>query len=148
MNITYTFNSKEFVASYGVRVQSATGLLDIPDRKDIQKYDFPDSNGYSPELSTAVYEERKISLKCYIKATTPQLLVENFYKICYDLKSQTAVKDLVVVITPSTGAAKTLTFSCYVDKVSKIEKRIRDGVNIGTFTIEFIEPEPTITSYE
>lgn len=147
MNITYTFNNKEFVANYGVRVQSATGLLDIPDRKDIQKYEFPDSNGYSPELSTVVYEERRITLKCYIKAATPQLLVENYYKICYDLKSQTAVKNLVVVITPSTGTAKTLTFACYTEKISKIEKKIKDGINIGTFTIDLIEPEPTISTY-
>ena len=70
MTIVYSFNGKEFITSYGVKVKSAEGLIDIPDRKDIQKNDFPDSNGYSPELSTVVYKERKITIEAYIKADT------------------------------------------------------------------------------
>lgn len=148
MTIVYSFNSKEFVASYGVKVKSSEGLIDIPDRKDIQKYNFPDSNGYSPELSTVVYNERKITIEAYIKADTAKDMIENYYKLCYDLKSQTDVKDLQVVITPKTGTAKTLTFSVYCEKISQIKKRFVDGQNYGTFTITFIEPEPIISSYE
>lgn len=148
MKIKYNFNGKNFKTDYGVRVKSAEGLLDIPDRKDIKKYEFPDSSGYSPELTTVVYEERKITIDAFIKADTAKELVENYYKLCYDLKNQTDVKTLQVVITPKTGTAKTLTFSVYCEKISQIKKRFVDGQNYGTFTITFIEPEPNIENYE
>jgi len=148
MTITYSFNSKEFVATYGVKVLSGQGLFDIPDRKDIQEYKFPDSNGYTPELSTVVYEERKITLKCIITASTPAGLIDNYYKFCYDLKNQTETKTLEVVFTPTTGTAKTLNFTAYCKSITQLEKqKFKDGENIASFTVTFIEPEPSITSY-
>lgn len=149
MTITYSFNSKEFVTTYGVKVLSGQGLFDIPDRKDIQEYKFPDSNGYVPELSTVVYKERKITLKCIITASTPAGLIDNYYKFCYDLKNQTETKTLEVVFTPTTGTAKTLTFSTYCKSITQLEKqKFKDGENIASFTVTFIEPEPSITPYQ
>jgi len=149
MTITYSFNSKDFVATYGVKVLSGQGLFDIPDRKGIEEYKFPDSNGYVPELSTVVYEARKITLKCIIRASTPADLIDNYYKFCYDLKNQTETKTLEVVFTPTTGTAKTLTFSTYCKSITQLEKqKFKDGENIASFTVTFIEPEPSITPYQ
>lgn len=148
MKIKYNFNGKNFKTDYGVRVKSAEGLLDIPDRKDIKKYEFPDSSGYSPELTTVVYEERKITIDAFIKADTAKELVENYYKFCYDLKSQTDVKPLQIVIEPTSGALKILSYNVYCEKISQIKKRFTEGQNIGSFTITFIEPEPNIENYE
>lgn len=146
MKIEYKFDAKELVATYGVKVQSASGLLDIPPRKDIQKYDFNDSNGYSPELSTVVYQERKIDLECFIKATDGVTLMKKYNTFSFDLQSITEVKVFVATITPSTGTAKTLTFNVYCDKISLIKKKLRDGTTFGFFTVSLIEPEPTISA--
>jgi hypothetical protein len=139
MEITYTFDSLNF-ATNGVKVSKATGLIGRPNRKKPEKYEYPDQNGYVADLATVKYEARKITLECYIKASTVANLISNFNSFTAALQGKSAVKTLAVSV-----GGNALSFSAYVDEITDLEKRFADGTNVGTFRIIFIEPEPAIS---
>lgn len=138
MTITYTFDGANF-STYGVYVAASEGLLGVPKRKNPERYDFPGSNGFVPDLSMVIYEARTIKLDCFIKTTTLALLISQYNAFTKLIQAKTASK----VLSVSVGG-NSLTFTCYVSDISELKKKFYDGMNAGTFTITFIEPEPVV----
>jgi hypothetical protein len=137
MRIDYNFSGNNF-SSYGVYVSESEGLLGKPNRKKVEIYEYPGESGHIADLSSVIYEPRTIKLSCFIKADTVASLItvyKNFSSLLYE---QATVKNLILKID---GQEK-LTFSVYVSEISELKKKFRDGVNAGTFTITFIEPQP------
>jgi hypothetical protein len=137
MRIDYNFSNNNF-SSYGVYVSESEGLLGKPHRKKIEIYEYPGESGHIADLSSMEYEPRTIILSCFIKADSATSLITTYKNFSSLLYEQTTVKDLILKID---GQEK-LTFSVYVSKISELKKKFRDGTNVGTFTITFIEPQP------
>ena len=137
MKIDYNFSGQNF-SSFGVYISKSEGLIGKPNRKKPETYEYPGESGHIADLATIEYDPRTIKLSCFIKANTVDSLIttyENFTSLLY---GQTAVQNLILKIDNQ----EKLTFSVYVNDISDLDKKFRDGENIGTFTVTFIEPQP------
>ena len=126
--------------TYGVYVSKSEGLIGKPKRKAPEIYEYPDESGHIADLATATYEARKITLDCFIKAPGVVELVSNYNTFTALILAKTAVKTLQVAIP----GMSSLYFQVYVSDLSELEKKFKDGVNVGTFRIVFIEPQPPV----
>lgn len=141
MDITYIFDSVNF-KTHGVYVSKSEGLIGRPNRKEPEKYHYPDESGYVPDLATVAYEARKITLDCFIKAAGPLDLVSQYNSFTAAMLGKTAVKTLQVAIV---SGVTSLYFQAYVESISELDKTLKAGRNVGTFKIVFIEPRPAIS---
>lgn len=139
MVITYTFDSLNFTTN-GVYVSKSSGLIGRPNRKKAERYEYPQESGFVPDLATAAYEARKIVFDCFIKATSAANLISQYNSFTAAILAKTAVKTLAVSVG---GTA--LSYQAYVEEVTELEKKFKDGQNVGTFKITFIEPTPAIS---
>ena len=137
MKVDYSFSDSNF-SSYGVHISKSEGLLGKPKRKKPETFEYPDENGYTVDLETVVYEARTIKLNCFIVSNNIDSLINNYENFTELLYEQSQLKALKLLID---GIEK-LSFDCYVSEISDLNKGFRDGQNVGTFTITFIEPEP------
>ena len=135
MDIIYTYNNISF-KSYLVYVSETEGLLGARKRKEPEKYQYPDEDGFYPDLRNLVFKERIIKITCFIKANDIVTLIENYNNFTTIIQEVDDLKELNV----NFDGHKTLTYKCYVDGISDIRIKIVDGLNVGTFTITFIEP--------
>lgn len=140
MDITYTFDSVNF-KTHGVYVSKSEGLIGRPNRKEPEKYNYPDESGYVADLATVAYEARKITLDCFIKAPGVPELVSQYNAFTASVLGKTAVKTLQVAIP----GMSSLYFQAYVESISELEKTFKAGRNVGTFKIVFIEPQPVVS---
>lgn len=140
MNIVYTYNGVD-LKTYGVSVSKGRGFLGDPERKDPKKYEYPDENGYIPDLVDPVYKERTITLECYIVADNPVQLATKHKTFT---RAMTGVTGLVP-FTVTINGTQVFSGSVYADKVSDINKTFSDGKNVGTFNLTIVEPNPTIS---
>ena len=67
MKIDYQYNGITLL-NIGIYVSASSGLLEKPDRKPLEKYEYPEENGHVVDLKAAKFEARKITLNCFIKA--------------------------------------------------------------------------------
>jgi hypothetical protein len=137
MRIDYVFAGSSF-SGFGVYAEKSTGLLGRPKRKEPEIYEYPGENGHIPDLAAVVYEARKITLSCFILASSASDIISKYETFTSFLYEQTGVRALIMRID---GTNK-LTFNCYVKEISDISKRFRAGKNAGEFTVTFIEPKP------
>jgi hypothetical protein len=137
MRIDYQFSGNLF-SGYGIYVSGSTGLLGKPRRKEPEIYEYPGENGHIPDLASTVYEARKITLSCFILASSAVDIISRYEAFTSFLYGQTGVEALVMYM----DGVPELTFNCYVKEISDIVKRFRAGKNAGTFTVTFIEPKP------
>ena len=138
MEIIYSFNSILF-KDHGVFVSNSEGIIGIPKRKEPEKYDYPNENGYVVDLKNKVYEPRVIKLDCFIKAISSTDLIDKYNLFTKSIQDIEETKPLSVSVD-----AKGLSFLCYVSDITPLKKRFTQGVNYGTFTLTFIEPNPII----
>jgi hypothetical protein len=137
MRIDYNFSGFNF-SSFGIYVSKSEGLIGKPNRKRSEIYEYPGENGHIADLSTIVYEPRTIKLSCFIKADNVDSLIttyENFSSLLYE---QTTNQNLILKIDDQ----EKLTFSVYINEISELDKKFREGTNVGIFTVTFIEPQP------
>jgi hypothetical protein len=137
MKIDYNFSGVNF-SSFGVYISESEGLLGKPNRKKPETYEYPGESGHIADLSSILYEPRTIKLSCFIVASTVDSLItmyDNFSSLLYE---QTTEEDLILKLD---GQEK-LTFSVYVSEISELKKKFREGTNVGTFTVTFIESQP------
>jgi hypothetical protein len=137
MRIDYNFSGSNF-SSFGVHVSESEGLLGRPNRRKPETYVYPGESGHIADLSSVEYEPRTIKLSCFIEAGTVASLITAYESFTALLYGQTTVKNLILKID---GQNK-LTFGAYVSEITELKKKFRDGVNAGTFTVTFIEPQP------
>ena len=138
MEITYSFNSILF-KDHGVFVANSEGIIGTPKRKEPEKYDYPNENGYVVDLTNKVYEARVIKLDCIIKGASSADLIDKYNLFTKSMQDIDETKTLSVSVD-----AKSLSFLCYVSDITQLKKRFTSGVNYGTFTLTFIEPNPII----
>ena len=139
MKVSYQYNGISF-ASFGVYVSNGGGFLGAPARKKPKTYEYPDHNGYLPDLEVPVYEARTISLDCFIVTDSAAELVTRFTAFTKALLGVTVTVSFSVAIDGST----VYTGQVYTSAISDIVKTFVDGRNVGTFKVTIIEPEPTV----
>ena len=139
MKVSYQYNGTSF-ASFGVYVSNGGGFLGAPARKKPKTYEYPDHNGYLPDLEVPVYEARTISLDCFIVTDSAAGLIAQYTAFTKALLGVTATVSFSVAIDGST----VYTGQVYASAISDLVKTFVDGRNVGTFKVTIIEPEPTV----
>lgn len=151
--LTYMLDGVDF-KQYGVYVSASKGLLDGLKMKDPHKVDFDGYHGTAIDLSRPRFEEREITLECFITATGGKLEFVRKVKAFLDLFSQrhkvaegatinadlcpAGLHRLLVDIHP----VKALVYEVYLPDATSVEKTWNDARMTGTFTLKLVEPEP------
>ena len=139
MKVSYQYNGTPFEA-YGVYVSNGGGFLGAPTRKTPKTYEYPDHNGYLPDLEVPVYEARTISLDCFIVTDSAAGLITQYTAFTKALLGVTQT----VPLTVSIDGGQVYTGQVYTSAISDLVKTFVDGRNVGTFKVTIIEPEPTV----
>ncbi len=138
MTINYKIDGLDLYSEYGVRVQHAYGIFDIPGFKDVLKTELLDEHGEEPDLINPVMNAREIELECYMKADTLSEFIEN--RAAFE-QAMTAPGLRQMVIEP--GTETPIVCMVYLPEgLTGINKRMRDGEIFARFTMKLIEPEP------
>ena len=66
--LEYYLNGVNF-REMGIRVESSNGVTDLPKLKQAASVDWPDYHGKVVDLANKRYEEREITLNCWLKAS-------------------------------------------------------------------------------
>lgn len=132
--VKYRFNGSDISEVYGVFVSGSTGLFGKPKRK-YNVYTFPGHSGHEVDMRSKTYDPRTIKLSCFLKASSDIDLInkhEKFTRALLDIEEY-------ATLSISVGD-KTITRKVYVSNISDMKKKW--GENVGTFEVEFIEPNP------
>lgn len=135
MKITYRYNGVN-LKDYGVSVSKGKGFLGAPSRKEPKKYEYPDEHGYSPDLTNVVWDARTITLDCYIVADSAVELSMMYNKFTEDVLGVTSL----VMFTVEIEGVMLYISNVYGSNITEINKEFSKGKNVGTFTVELIDP--------
>lgn len=122
---------------YGIRVESSTGVLDLPKLKTPASNDWADYHGKVIDLTAKRYEEREITLNCWIKATGKMDFTERLNRL-YEVFRKDGTQRLMIAIHPT----KPLVYEVYCEDGVAPSKRWHDDKMIGTFALKLKEPDP------
>lgn len=134
VEVRYSFNNQDFATSYGVFVSASVGLIGSTKRR-YNVYTFPGQSGHEVDMKSKSYDPRTIKLSCFLKASSDIDLInkhEKFTRALLDIEEY-------ATLSISVGD-KTITRKVYVSNISDMKKKW--GENVGTFEVEFIEPNP------
>jgi hypothetical protein len=140
-----TLNTKEMAyiidgvdfKDYGVSVSDSSGLLDRPKMKAPLSISWDNYHGVAIDLKHKFYEQREITLECYIMAEGKgdfAVKVNTFQQIFDKLGTHR----LVVDIHPT----KPLVYEVYSDEAIVTKKTWSDSLMVGTFSLKLKEPSP------
>ena len=122
---------------YGVRVESSSGVLDLPKLKTPASSDWADYHGKVIDLTAKRYEEREITLNCWLKASGKMDFTEKVNNL-YEVFRKDGTQRLMISIHPT----KPLVYEVYCEDGVAPSKRWHDDKMIGTFTLKLKEPDP------
>lgn len=134
--LEYYLNGVAF-RDMGIRVESSTGVLDQPKLKTALSIDWPDYHGKVVDLYNKRYEEREITLNCWLKAAGMVDFVERVNRL-YRLLQADGTARLMISIHPT----KPLLYEVYAADGIAHNKRWHDDKMIGTFSLKLREPDP------
>lgn len=122
---------------YGVRVESSDGILDLPKLKTPTSCDWADYHGKVVDLTAKRYEEREITLNCWLKASGKMDFTERVNRL-YKVFRKDGTQRLMIAIHPT----KPLLYEVYCEDGVAPSKRWRDDTMIGKFALKLKEPDP------
>lgn len=136
MEIAYYLDGVN-LKNYGVYVSESSGLISRPKLKEPVKQSWKTHHGDVIDLSKRYYESRKISLDCFIKATSKEDFVTklNTFLQLFDAAN---TRRLMVVVDVN----KPLVYEVYLSGQIDPKKTWRDTEMVGTFSLELTEPAP------
>lgn len=126
-------NFKEF----GVYVSGSEGVVNRPKLKTPTSVSWDNYHGNAVDLMHKYYENREITLSCFLKATSKMDFVNQLqsFQQCFD---KTGTQRLVIDIHP----VKPLIYETYCTDAIEVTKDWNDELMVGTFKLKLIEPEP------
>lgn len=137
--VVYSINGVLF-ESLKAYVSQSHGLISRPKRKRPLSYSWPDENGTEYDLENPLpYEERKISLEMFILGDNWSEIKANFESLVGEFDG---AGTQTLTVTPF--GLDTMTYEVIVLDEIELEKRFWDGEMVGTFTLNLIEPNPTV----
>lgn len=134
--LEYYLNGVNF-RDFGIRVESSNGVLDQPKLKQPAAIDWPDYHGKVVDLTAKRYEEREITLNCWLKASGKIDFVERVNRLHEHFQADGTAR-LMISIHPT----KPLLYEVYAADGISYNKRWHDDKMIGTFSLKLREPDP------
>lgn len=122
---------------FGIRVESSSGVLDLPKLKSPTSNDWADYHGKVIDLTDKRYDEREITLNCWLKASGKMDFTERVNKL-YEIFRKDGTQRLMISIHPT----KPLVYEVYCEDGISPSKTWHDDLMIGTFTLKLKEPDP------
>lgn len=132
----YTIDGVDF-KEYGVYVSGSKGVVNRPKLKSMASVSWDNYHGNAVDLLHKFYENREITLNCFVKATSKNdfiMQVSNFQHV-FDKQG---TQRLVIDIHP----IKPLIYEVYCKDEIDVTKTWNDELMVGTFNLKLIEPEP------
>lgn len=134
--VRYSVNGK-FFKDFGIYVSDSDGLLGALKRKKVNTYEWAEHHGSAPDLSAPRFEQREITLKCFVVGDNWVLMKSNFDAIISEFHKPATQR---LLIEPF--GLKVLPYEvCMIDEVS-LFKTFKERKTVGLFTIKLIEPNP------
>lgn len=137
--LTFLLDGVNFL-TYGVHVTKASNLFSIPKLKDRLVGDWQNSNGKIYDTATPFFEERTITLECYIPAIS---------RIDVNTKIQAFKTALIAsglrrlwVKLDSSNLNNILAFNVLLSGEIQVSNSFDSVLNIAKFSITLVEPEP------
>ena len=133
--VKYTVNGVDF-KTYGVYVSEGKGMMDGLKMKTPQSVDWPDCHGKIVDLQAKRFEERTITLECFLKAAGETDFISKL-KTFLDLFNTDGTQRLHLEIDTAV-----LPFEVYCGDGITVKKKWRSDVMTGEFTLKLTEPDP------
>lgn len=132
----YLLNDVNF-KEYGVYVSASKGVVDKPKLKALEAHSWDNYHGTSIDLQHKYYENREITLDCFVKASSKYEFIEKVtqFEEQFQKKGTQRLSIFVYYLKP-------LIYEVYCSDEIAISKRWRDDIMAGTFSLKLIEPEP------
>jgi len=132
----------DVLTQYGVFLIQEKGLLSPLKPKNALKYDWPDEHGLQIHHADKLLEPRKFSLNLGINNTTHQLFKTRINAFC-DLFNDPSLRQLRIdkynrVFMIDVNGSKPMNRLTHWNA----------SLNVGVFTMNFIEPEPISRQYQ
>lgn len=124
-------------SDFDLHVESSTGVLDLPKLKTPTSVDWADYHGKVIDLTDKRYQEREITLNCWLRATGKMDFTEKVNRIYGHLR-QDGTQRLMISIHPT----KPLVYEVYCEDGVAPSKRWHDDKMIGTLSLKLKEPDP------
>lgn len=124
-------------SDFDLHVESSTGVLDLPKLKTPTSVDWADYHGKVIDLTDKRYQEREITLNCWLRATGKMDFTEKVNRI-YEHLRQDGTQRLMISIRPT----KPLVYEVYCEDGVAPSKRWHDDKMIGTLSLKLKEPDP------
>lgn len=137
VKLEYFLDGKNLKDEYGVRVSDSIGVIDGLKMKDPFTVAFDDENGEFVDLEDPVFQPREITLKCWIKADGKADFVDKVALLESQFR-KSRTRRLMIVTNPT----RPLVYEVYAPNGIAVDKKWRDDVMIGTFSLNLREPEP------
>ncbi len=158
MRYTFRKGSAEAVdirETYGVYVESATGLIGKPQLKTVDAFDWKYLHGTTPDLINRRYGDKEITLSCWMKAVSKQQLVERLdaFMRYFDHDDLLLMKVTWETdndnggLLPNPHAAKGLFAIVWLKSCDIKPFKWHKGTNIVKFTMTFHDPYPVKRVY-
>ena len=135
--VLYSLNGYYF-KDFGVIVSESKGLGDTLKRKKANTYEWAEYHGVSMDLSKPKFEPREIELDCFIIGDDWQVLFNNFNKLIRDEFSKSGTQRLLV----QPMGFKALPYEVVMTDDVNLNKKMKDGQMVATFTMKLTEPNP------
>lgn len=125
---------------YFVEVSDSTGVLGIPERKEVLTLDYGTYHGLVVDRKRQRYKERTITLDCFIEAQTKS----QFVMRVMDFINLFTKEDTRRLKIEYSGKTLPLLYEVVCVNLADISKKWRfdDGLMVGTFQLKLIEFEP------
>lgn len=138
MKIKYYLNNVDF-ETYNVYVSESSGLLDSPKRKDTAEMSYPYIHGSIKDLSSYVFNDREISLSCFIYS---QVSITDLIQKQKAFVSQFEKPGIMTLRVDIEGATP-MYYLVYLDDQIQVKKQWKSkNTFVCTFTLKLKEPYP------
>lgn len=137
----YSLNGQYF-KDFGVYVSASQGLMGKPKPKARKTYDWKEYHGKAVDTDPLQYDEREISLQCFVVAEDWGAMHRNTERLFAEFE-RSGLSRLVLEYM-----GKALVFDVYLDGEIALKKTFRKGIMVGEFTLKMKEPEPVKRSFK
>jgi len=122
---------------YGIYVSDSDGVVDRPKLKEMAKVSWDNYHGEAVDLQHKFYEQREITLSCFIKANSKNDFIMKLSRF-EQLFDEQGTQRLMIDVHPT----KPLLYEVYCKDEISVAKKWSDELMVGTFKLKLFEPEP------
>ena len=135
--IEYYIDGQNIKDVYGVCVSSSKGVVNRPKLKTPTSVSWDNYHGEVVDLNHKYYEQREITLSCFIRAENKTDFVKKVseFEQIFDKKGY---QRLMISVHP----VKPLVYEVYCKDEISVTKTWNDSLMVGTFDLKLVEAEP------